>query len=281
MLTTDAYAYLDVDANPLCAWATYRGILITPPAEAGFVSVWTAGLLGRSEPRSLALENALERWRLRLCPDRVSRLQGLFCFPDQESAKRALQWSGGRDHFEEPFLTQLNLSEATSVRSRMDANWITHAQARANGSLENEDWIARYWGGEAYPDAEPIWETIVQGRIIVLGTEIRERAYRTISEAFPESLCLLEIARLAAWIGSDLGAICAWMTNDGDQYKVQYLMNLKDANDPDFINSLRELKKSGYLVNNADITPFIESGSFGRLPDMRPYQYSRIYPSST
>jgi hypothetical protein len=45
MLSTDAYAYLNVD-NPICAWATYRGVLVTPPAEPGFLSVWTAGLLG-------------------------------------------------------------------------------------------------------------------------------------------------------------------------------------------------------------------------------------------
>jgi hypothetical protein len=34
MLTTDAYAFLNIN-DPVCAWATYRRVLVSAPEEPG------------------------------------------------------------------------------------------------------------------------------------------------------------------------------------------------------------------------------------------------------
>jgi len=43
-LKTDGWAFLNI-ANPMCAWATYRGVLVSIPTGPGFISVWSASLL--------------------------------------------------------------------------------------------------------------------------------------------------------------------------------------------------------------------------------------------
>ena len=75
--------------------------------------------------------------------------------------------------------------------------------------------------------------------MIVLGTELRQRAYETIKREFPRRLALLEIARLAAWAESDLGNIRAWLHDEGDNVALHYLMDMRDANDPKFLASSR------------------------------------------
>ena len=93
MLATDAYALLNID-NPMCAWAAYRGTLVCAPDAPGFISVWTAGLIRADKPGRIASELSIEAVRVAQFPDRISRLRGMFCFLDAESAGRAHSWGG-------------------------------------------------------------------------------------------------------------------------------------------------------------------------------------------
>jgi hypothetical protein len=115
----------------------------------------------------------------------------------------------------------------------------------------------------------------VDGRLKVLGTSLREQAYEVIKSRFPDSLMFLEIARQAAWVGSYLGNICAWLRQDGDELELGYLMDMRDANDPDVLGRLERLKKSGHPINRADMTPHIEQDSFGSVPDLRAFGFRR------
>jgi hypothetical protein len=175
-LSTDAYAFLNIN-DPVCAWATYRGTLVSAPEAPGFLSVWSAGMLRADDPARISHELMLETVRATRHPGRVSRLRGMFCFMHLQSAQQALSWStGSTNHFRPEFLAQLHLGEAGHRRERLDSNWITYAPRDSNGYLTSSDWIDRYWEGEPYPGQTPIWETIVDGRLIVLGTGLRERA---------------------------------------------------------------------------------------------------------
>jgi hypothetical protein len=200
----------------------------------------------------------------------------MFCFLDLASAERACSWSpSSRSHFRPEFLAELNLDEADPRRDRLDANWITYPPVDDHGNISDIEWIHRYWKGEPYPGKEPIWETLIHGRAIVLGTDLRERAYRLIKANFPDALTFLELGRQAAWVGSDLGNVCAHMREDGEYVALDYAMDMRDADNPVFLEKLQKLKESGHPINWADITPNTAQGSFGRTMDLRPFGFRR------
>ena len=266
----NGFAFLDINL-PYVAWATYRGVLITPSTSlvpnGRFVSWWWAQLLRYRS--NLERELHLERVRAQHFPTRISRLVGMFCFLDRGSAERATAAWGG--HFRLENLAELSLTEAAG-RDRLDANWISHADP--NTIALNEEWISRYWRGEPFPGAKPVWETLVEGRVVVLGTDLRERAYHVVKAHWPGSLMLLEVSRLGAWIGSDIGSIGIFMADGPKDYEFRFLMNMRDASDEGFLERLSQLKSSGHSVNRADIGPHYERDSFGDRPDMSPYKFS-------
>ena len=269
MLSTDGHVFLDV-SRPYVAWATYRGVLITPPNERTsterFLSWWQTDL-HRNSP-FIRREAALEEVRRRKFPENISRLNGFFCFPDLGNAKRASQiWNG---HFTLENLAEVNL-EGARGRDRLDSNWITFADPHK--TLPTDEWLTRYWQGEQYPGKEPIWETLVEGRVSVLGTELRTKAYELVKSIWPESLMLLEISRLGAWIGSNIGCISASLTENTGYYYFRYLMDMSDADNPVFLEKLKQLMESGHPVNWADIKPHHDRESFGASPDMRPFEF--------
>lgn len=271
MLATDAYAFLDVD-SPLCAWATYRGSLVCAPDNPGFISVWTAGLI--RNPGRMSFESAVEAVRASQFPHRISRLRGMFCLLDAESAKRACSWDQERKtHFQPEYMAELSLTEAGTRRDRLDANWITNAPTDAAGHITDSSWIRNYWAGDPYPNKEPIWETLVDGRLIVLGTDIRQRAYAAVKSEFSNSLMFLEIARQAAWVGSDLGTISAFVRIEENEMVLDYVMNMVDAESPEVLERLVALRESGHPINWADMRPHIDQDSFGHVPDFRPYGF--------
>jgi hypothetical protein len=201
----------------------------------------------------------------------------MYCFLDVESAERAAAlWGSFRNHFRPEFLAELHLQTSFS-RDRLDSNWITFSPRDENGFFLTDDlnWIDRYWGGESFPDRLPIWETLLEGRMIVLGIELRNRAYDVIREKFPNSLGILEIARQAAWVGSDLGNTAAWLAEEGDDIALHYLLDMRDATNPDFLKKLDQLKKENHPTNWSDLRPHMEKGSFGNVLDMRPYGFRR------
>jgi hypothetical protein len=282
VLSTDAYVYLNID-DPVCAWATYRGVLVSVSPNSGEddliggISVMSAAMMRAGSRARLNNELLIETVRRLRHPGRVSRLRGMYCFLDAESAMRAAAlWGSFRNHFRPDFLAELHL-ETTSRRDRLDSNWITCARRDENGFLlpGELNQFDRYWQGEEYPGKVPIWETIIEGRMNVLGTDLRDRAYETIKRQYPRSVTFLEIARLAAWVGSDLGNLRAWLQDDGVNVSLRYLMDMRDANDPKFLRKLEQLKSEGHPINWADLHQEIKHGSFGQTIDLRPYGFTR------
>jgi hypothetical protein len=218
----------------------------------------------------LARELALEQVRRAEFPEKISRLRGLYCFLAIEDAERAAnQWSG--NHFKPEFLAELHLGEADAGRDKHDANWI--AQPNLSGDTHA---IREYWAGEACPGhAAPIWETLVEGRAVVLGTTLRERAYEIVKANAGDTLTFLEIGRLAAWAGSDLGNICGCLVEEGDDVALHYLMDMRQAADPDLLAKMDGLIKSGHPVRWGDIQPNFANDSFGAVPDLRPFEFKR------
>lgn len=281
-LSTDAYVYLNI-ADPVCAWATYRGVLISVSPNGrddeliGGISLMAANMMRADLKARLSNELVIESVRRRKHPGRVSRLRGMYCFLDIDSAARAAAlWGGFRNHFRPEYLAELHL-QAWTRRDRLDSNWITYAKRDQNDFILTSELeqLDHYWEGRKYPGKLPIWETIVEGRMIVLGTELREKAYETIKRKFPRSLALLEIARLAAWVESDLGNIRAWLQDEGENIALHHLIDMRDANDAGFIGKLDRLKSEGHPINWDDLRREMKDGSFGQTPDLRPYGFLR------
>ena len=120
----EGYVFLNIQL-PHCAWATYRGVLVSPPSISGFVSFWYASMLQNVDPQISRREMKLENVRRQRFTNRISRLKGLYCFLDKEDAKRtSCLWDG--EHFTLDNLAEISLTEARS-QDRLDSNWITFA----------------------------------------------------------------------------------------------------------------------------------------------------------
>ena len=271
MLTTDRYCYLDVD-DPICAWATTRGVLVSASEasdQPGFVSRWFIGLIASGNEKKLQNELAIEAVRRARFPYCVSRLRAVFVFDDVRSAQRAASDWGGP--FSASNLAELSFAEVRS-RNRVDANWISeHLRDHRVLSVEELGWIDRYWSGVPYPGSEPLWECLVEGRVSILGTELRMRAFDRVKDEFPDSLTLVEVSRAAAWIGSDFGNVAGFLWDKGSVYELGYWMNNRDETNSEF---RRQLLEPGVIANPQLLRPDAE-GNFGKLPDLRPYGFTR------
>jgi hypothetical protein len=268
---TDAWAFLNI-RNPLCAWATYRGALLTPPKSSGHISVWYASVLKKEGARSLRIETILERCRAQHYPLHLSRLRGMFCFRDIASAEKALAWGA---HFKASNLAELSTWRAKGTSGPYDARWIGHADTLEDDALNFGEWPHLYWSGEPAPDGPPIWESLIEGELNVLGTDIRERAYALIKKFFPDSLMLLEISRLAAWVGSTLGNVAAFLLKpENSHVRCTYLMDMRDANRPILLEGIDRLKRQGHPINWADMKEHLEAGNFGKTMDLRPLDFT-------
>jgi hypothetical protein len=112
---------------------------------------------------------------------------------------------------------------------------------------------------------EPLWELVVDGRAYIYGTELRKAAYEVVKDVWPESLALLELARLGVELGSDLGLTSAMVVSDQERRRVAYVMNFEDATNPQFLKRLKAFQGD---VNRADlaqanlVTPDLSSRSF-------------------
>lgn len=268
------YSYLNID-DPICAWATYRGVLKSPPAERGFLSVWHAGILKNWSVDKLNIETKMEEIRIKAFPQMTSRLRGMFCFRDSHSARLASQNWG--NHFSLHNLSELEVLTASKGSRIHDANWFTWANNNPSESLVTHKWIEDYWSGRPYPKEEAIWEMIVDGEFIVCNKALREKAYTRIRGAFPNSIAFLEVARIGAYLQSDLGSIHGYLLAENvSKIELTYLMDMRDADNPDFLNQLRHFMKSGEPVNRNDLAPYFSRDSLGNVPDLRPYGHSWV-----
>lgn len=218
-----AYAFLDVD-RPVIAWLVYRGLMVSSShAHPAAVSNWAMGLLRGSD--NYEREAALESFRQTSMPDAISRWRCFYAFAEPGSARKAASSWGY--HFREDRLAEISVTADSSV-SRRDATWVT----RHSGGPE-VPWASSYFQG--VPTDDPVWELNIAGRAWVLGTGLRQIAYETIRRKWPESLALLELSRVAAELGSDLGLITATVVDAPSHPRVVHVMSFADARDPAFL----------------------------------------------
>ena len=212
-------------------------------------------------------ELSLEAIRSTHYPHLVSRMTGMYCFTDLRSAELALQWGRPNNHFKVQNLAELSLAEAKLSGARHDANWITH-QGRPG-------WERKYWSGEPHPGQEPIWETLVSGRLIILGTTIRNAAMRILTLRFPQSVVLLETARVAAWAGSDLGNVAGFLFDRGKYVRLVYLIDMRSAGDFELAMKLRQVTEvQGVPIDQTVFQDAIKIGAF-KTPDFRKFEIVR------
>jgi hypothetical protein len=261
-----AFASLNV-SNPLVAWLVYRGEMVSSPqAHERALSFWiTRYLAAEASSRGRADffrgELALEKFRMQHHADVVSRLVGFYVFEDEPSAHSATQrWRGP---FRPDTLVEVALRPGTRT-SRHDAEWISQ-RLGAHGPT---DWMDAYLRGQpSGPD--PIWEFLVDGRAVILGTDLREAAYDVIRETWPASLALLELSRLGVELDSDLGLITAMLLGDGGDFRVHYVMNFADATNPAFLERLAKFEGPR---NTADLEPESELV----VPDLRDRSFTLL-----
>lgn len=130
------YAYLNI-TDPLIAWLVYRGELVS--AERIYpsaLSVWATRYLQDAEETQpsdrYAAELVIEQIRVTNYPEAVSRLRGLYVFPDRISAlEAASRWNGP---FRPEFLVELGIRPGSRM-SRHDAEWITTRLGRTRLSV--------------------------------------------------------------------------------------------------------------------------------------------------
>ena len=234
-----AFAFLNID-HPIVAWGAYRAILVSSNAEYQPpqcpVSMMFAGIiLGQNNVR-FCNELLIEKYRQKHFPSCQSRLTGMYFFEERNTAKHAYEWGG---HFSPKYLAELELYP-TSAIFRHDANWITHAPIDKRGRIKSEEWIPKYWSGQEYPGKIPVWELIVQGRAVICGTELRERAYQNILKKFPGAVSILEVSRIAAHVGSDLGQVSAWIIRKSERLMdLSFYLDMRDADNPEFLERVQ------------------------------------------
>lgn len=262
-----AFAYLDIE-HPTVAWSAYRGVLVSayaaPPAGSSPVSMMVAGMLLTRNASRLKNELQIELVRQLKHPYIPSRLGAMYFFDTEAQALRAVA-EGWGDYFQPENLVEIELYE-TAPLARFDSNWITHAPLDVNGHLSSTEWVSNYWAGEPYPRAEPLWEILANGRAVICGTTLRQRAYELLKCRWPRSVALLEVARIAAQLGSDLGQLKAFLVPDEyGRLTLQFFIDMRDSDDESFLNRITCYDGPR---NHADLSVGDESFY---VPDLRHY----------
>lgn len=235
--TVWAYMYI---GNPLVAWECYRGMIISPDAindkKCNPIALRAASLLKDSSKNRRIFETKLELIRQASFPNAISRFRCWYAFENRVDAETASRlWTS--KHFNPQFICEIGLLEGSQI-TKVDSNWITSRF----GNNSNESWMNSYWNGEPCPDnsATPLWELLVNGRGVIYGTDLRQKAYDLIAKNQPKILGLLECARIGALHGFDVGQIVPFVQKISDQkYQVVYIMDKRDINNPTFVNIVK------------------------------------------
>jgi hypothetical protein len=239
---TRYFVNANIDKNPLIAWEVYRGILISNDSnktDFKVPSLWGIKNFIRFETSPLCLrdELMLEKIRRESFPEMVSRLKCLYLFEDEKSAKESESWGSG---FNNDYLTEVEIIESNLI-SKVDPRWITF-----NLGMENvgDYWMTQYWNGVPYNENNPVWEILFSGRVRVLNDNLRERSFQKMKESDPDSITMLQLARCAAEVNSDMGQCLPYMSYiEPNILHINYIMR-------DFSNQIEVEKLKRYPDQN-------------------------------
>jgi hypothetical protein len=244
------FAYMDVDFPPI-AWNVYRGAMVsfdqTLLYARGGVAWRSASLLRDGAFERFLNEITIESFRRRYYPRQASRLTGLFSFPDFASAVRAERWGA---YFCSDQLVEL-APEYVACEGTYDADWISEPPRSEDGLLDRTqlDWLHRYFRKEP-KSSTPTWERVSIGRVSILGKKIRKCAYSTIVEYAPKCRELLEIARIGAAVGSNLGCCIPQVFANESSVALRYLIDMTDAENDDVLSRIARYQPK----NHADLS---------------------------
>ncbi|HHX7277451.1 TPA: hypothetical protein ACVHP4_003040 [Yersinia enterocolitica] len=182
------YAYLNID-NPMVAWEVAIGRIqsICDKQEFG-VSVWfynlVKGFVETNNNVKITNEFKLELTRMKMYPEKVSRLQGVYFFESREMAEIAVERWGipGR----KKYITEVDF--LGNNYTEVDSEWIT--TYLGSDPRQNPSWMERYWKGETL-GVKPLIEVLASGIGIVRDQAIRCEAYWKIIDAWPTTSILL------------------------------------------------------------------------------------------
>lgn len=215
-------------------------------------------------------EGLLEGFRLREFPSLPSRLRCVYAYPTLDAAVRG---NFGRGKFRKENLVAISPAVDNFRASTHDSSWITNFDSLP------QDTARKYWAGET--TREPHCESLLNGRFWILGTAVRKRAYGTIKNIWPNALAILELSRLAAEFGSDLGASAPWLVREGDKVLVRHIIRYDEAEGFEILRQALERAKRDrtFQVNWADLDPLRrpaddrEADAKFCVPDSRPYDH--------
>lgn len=265
-----AFVYLDVD-DPVISWLVYRGILVSPDARfanAGNFSWFIVQTLRRGILSTLRREGILEGHRAREFGYATSRLRCIYAYPTKEAAVRGNEGIG---KFRPENLVSISPASDSFSQQTYDGQWITDFS-----SLPTET-ARRYWSGEQTRTAH--LELLLTGRFLILGTTVRKRAYETVKKHWPDSLALLELARLAVEFNSDLGSFFPWVTKYDGKILVEprFCFDDKEAAEILRLATIRAKSDPSFDVNWNDLEPLRRPPTGRaedervRFPDCRPF----------
>ncbi|WP_234873076.1 hypothetical protein [Alitabrizicola rongguiensis] len=224
-------------------------------------------------------EGKLEGYRRTHCIGQLSRLEAVFAFPSIDDAKRGIGMLG---RYEPENLVEIAPLDSTYRREVYDMGWATNFDALGH------DAARRYWSGETYPGEDSVSEMLLSGRFAILGTRVRTKAYETVLERDPKSVCLLEISRLAAFFGSDLGMVCPWIKGD-EHGAVGYYIIRHDLEEASKVDSMivEEIKRNpSFEINLQALKPFFlppddpEGEDYFRVPnvaELGPFRLEKLH----
>ncbi|WP_157958230.1 hypothetical protein [Salinicola sp. CR57] len=263
MRNFEGFLFLNID-NFACAWNTYIGCIHS--ADAGLtkpkglaVSSWMAFLL--KDMRRFEIESVFERVRQAERPGAPSRMRGFFVLEDMESAVRILDEDPWGCHFCEEFITDIGVSAVSEVR--VDSNWFHYYRKLIGEGGDATDIARNYWGGKPCPKEAPIWETIVDGEIMVWGTELRKHAFENIKMRAPQCIPFLEVARITHLSLKGYGEVAAFFDSAEAQY-VKYFIKAEGSDEE--LTALLEKAEARGEINPAAFADFNRYGLV--LPDL-------------
>jgi hypothetical protein len=121
----------------------------------------------------------------------------------------AMKGAEGVGKFRKENLVAIEPRLPNFVREQYDSQWATNFD-----SMKADDAAMEYWThGQS---KAPVPELLLSGTFSILGTKVRMRAYERIMETDPNSLAMLELARLAVEFESDLGAVTPFVVNENN-----------------------------------------------------------------
>lgn len=266
----DGFVFMNI-RNPAAAWGAYRGVIACTAAladETGrhdtlpFMTAFRA-----NKPEWLIRETLLEAVRVEVSPTSVSRLGGLFYFPTLRAAELAVI-NGWGCTFHPRYLAEVEAHPRLAITTA-DANWIAELDL---GDLDVfKRHAGAYWRGDAVPGREPHWENILDGSLVVCGTDLRNRARERLEREFPECMWLLELCRLGPYLNSSIGSISAHIINTDGGYRTSFQVDMRDVNEPAFFERLSDFEAAGGIVDRASLAS-MNNLSEVRVPDFRPYE---------